>query len=77
MPSEHILKYMLAMLLGIAVIYIVGIPYLFAIVKFYLGKPFSLWKAIQIGMLPFAGLDILKGLLAALVARALKHRLCC
>jgi biotin transport system substrate-specific component len=77
MPSEHILKYMLAMLLGIAVIYIVGIPYLFAIVKFYLGKPFGLWKAIQIGMLPFAGLDILKGLLAALVARALKHRLRC
>ncbi|PKM89084.1 MAG: biotin transporter BioY [Firmicutes bacterium HGW-Firmicutes-12] len=75
--SEHIIKYIGAMLLGIAVIYIVGIPYLYAIVKFYLGKPFSLWKAIQIGMLPFVGLDILKGVLAALLARAVQHRLRC
>lgn len=73
--SESILKYIGAMLLGIVIMYIVGIPYLYIIVKFYLGKPFSLWSAIQIGMLPFIVLDILKGLLAALVARALQHRL--
>jgi len=73
--SEHAIKYITAMLLGIVLYYIVGIPYLYAIVKFYLGKPFSLWKAIQIGMLPFVGLDILKGVLAALIARGVQHRL--
>ena len=63
------------MLLGTAIIYIVGIPYLYAIIKFYLGKPFSIMKAIQIGMLPFIGLDILKGILAAFVARGVYKRL--
>lgn len=73
--SEHVIKYIAAMLLGIVIIYIVGIPYLYVIIKFYLGKPFSLWKAIQIGMLPFVGLDILKGVLAALIAKGVQHRL--
>lgn len=73
--SEHAIKYIAAILLGIVLYYIVGIPYLYAIVKFYLGKPFSLWKAIQIGMLPFVGFDILKGVLAALIAKGVQHRL--
>lgn len=74
-PTKSIYWYMAAMMLGIAVMYLVGVPYLYVIVKLYLGQPFSLWKAVQIGMLPFIGLDILKGLLAALVARAVQHRL--
>lgn len=73
--SDHILKYMAAMAVGIVVIYLVGIPYLYGIIKFYLGKPFTLWKAIEIGLLPFIGLDLLKGLAAALLAKGILARL--
>ncbi|MCR4440699.1 MAG: biotin transporter BioY [Peptococcaceae bacterium] len=73
--AQTVAAYMAAMLLGIAVIYLVGIPYLYAVVKVYLGKPFSLWKAIEVGMLPFLGLDVLKGLLASMVAKGVRSRL--
>lgn len=75
-PGEkHISKLILAMVLGIAVMYLVGIPYLFAIIKFYLGKPFTLWKAVEVGMLPFIGLDLIKGVFAAFVAKGVLGRL--
>lgn len=73
--AESAIKYIAAMLLGIAIIYLVGIPYLYMIIKFYVGKPFSITKAIQIGMLPFIGLDVLKGVIAALIAKGVRRRL--
>ena len=73
--SASVLKYMGAMSAGISAMYLVGIPYLYLIVKIYLGSPFTIWKAVQIGMLPFIGLDLLKGFLAAFIARAIKSRL--
>jgi len=73
--GNGLMRYLLAMVVGIAVMYIVGIPYLFGIIKFFLGKPFTFWKAVEIGMLPFIGLDLAKGLLAAVVARAVQMRL--
>lgn len=73
--ANGLMRYLLAMVAGIAVMYIVGIPYLYGIIRFFLGKPFTLWKAVEIGMLPFIGLDLIKGLLAAFVARAIQTRL--
>lgn len=70
-----ILKYMGAMSVGIVAMYLVGLPYLYLIVKVYMGSPFTMWKAVQIGMLPFIGLDLIKGFLAALVARGVQRRL--
>lgn len=72
--SESIVKYLAAMLVGIAALYLVGLPYLYAIIKFYLGKPFTFWNAVQVGMLPFILLDLLKGVLAAFVAKTLYPR---
>jgi len=68
-------KYMGAMVAGIIVMYLMGIPYLYAIIKLYLGKPFTMWNAVQIGMLPFIGLDVIKGILAAFAARGIQSRL--
>jgi len=73
--GNGIVRYLLAMVVGIGVMYAVGIPYLYGIIKFLLGKPITLWKAVQIGLLPFIGLDLLKGLLAAAIARAIRLRL--
>lgn len=68
-------KYLIAMVAGIGVMYLVGLPYLYGIIKFLLGKPFTFWQAVQVGMLPFIGLDLIKGLLAAVIARAVHLRL--
>ena len=51
-------KVILAMLAGIVVIYLIGI-YLYGIIRFYLGRPFTLWGAIKVGLLPFILLDLL------------------
>lgn len=73
--GKGLVNYLIAMFFGIAVMYLIGLPYLFGIIKFFLGKPFTFWQAVKIGMLPFIGLDLLKGLLAAVVARAIKRRI--
>lgn len=64
-----------AMLVGIVVYYIIGVTYLYGIIRFYLGKPFTFWQAVEIGMLPFLILDLVKGLLAAMVARGVFRRM--
>lgn len=73
--ERHLAKMILAMVLGIAVMYLVGIPYLFMIIRFYLGKPLTIWNAVQAGMLPFIGLDLIKGVIAAFIARVVLGRL--
>lgn len=73
--GNSLMGYLLAMVAGIAVYYIVGIPYLYGIIRFFLGKPFTLWKAVEIGLLPFIGLDLVKGIIAAVVAKAVQGRL--
>lgn len=72
---RDILRFAGAMVAGIVVYYLVGIPYLFGIIKFYLGKPFTLWKAVEIGLLPFIGLDLVKGVAAGLLAKGIQSRL--
>lgn len=74
-PGSSIMKYVFAMVVGIFVIYLVGIPYLYAIIKVFMGKPFTFWKAIQVGLLPFIGLDMVKGILAGVVAKNVINRL--
>ncbi|MGI6605677.1 MAG: biotin transporter BioY [Peptococcia bacterium] len=54
---------------------VIGVTYLYGIIRFYLGKPFTFWQAVEIGMLPFLILDLVKGLLAALVARGVLRRM--
>ncbi len=73
--SRHFLRFVGAMAVGTLVMYLVGIPYLYGIVKIYFGKPFSLWNALQIGMLPFIGLDMLKAVIAGFVAKTILDRL--
>ncbi|MEW6423202.1 MAG: biotin transporter BioY [Bacillota bacterium] len=70
-----IIRYFLAMTGGLAVIYLCGLPYLYLILNFYLGKAFSAWQVIKIGFLPFIGLDLLKALAAAALARVVCRRL--
>ncbi|RKO67822.1 biotin transporter BioY [Desulfofundulus salinus] len=65
----------LAMVAGLAVIYLLGLPYLYVILNFYMGKTFSALQVIKIGFLPFIGFDLLKAALAAVLARLVYRRL--
>ena len=66
--------YALAMTAGIAAIYLVGIPYTYLMMKFYLGTAVALWQLIS-GMIVFAILDLVKGLFAAVISFAVVKRL--
>lgn len=60
---------------GIVVYYLVGLPYLYAVLTYYLHQPAGLLKVLEIGLLPFIGFDLLKAVLAAWLAREISRRL--
>ncbi|MBM7856040.1 biotin transport system substrate-specific component [Desulfohalotomaculum tongense] len=68
------LTYGLAMLLGMFVIYLFGLPYLYYITNIYLGKALTV-KMMLAGMKPFMVLDVLKAAAAAVVAKLVVRRL--
>ncbi len=60
----HILKGMIS---GMLVVYIVGVPYLYMTIRFYLGQAISLNGALSIGLLPFIIPDLVKSFIAAVI----------
>lgn len=69
-----VFHYGLAMGAGLLAIYGIGLPYLWLIVNFYLGKAMSVATALKVGVLPFIGLDLIKAGLAAALARMIAQR---
>jgi len=53
--------------LGMLALYIVGVPYLFMIIRFYLGQAISINGALSIGLLPFIIPDLIKAIIAAII----------
>ncbi|MFZ5644931.1 MAG: biotin transporter BioY [Bacillota bacterium] len=72
--NPGVLRYLMASLVGIAFIYLLGLPYLYGILNFYLGKSVPVLTVIKIGFAPFIGLDILKGVLASILSVAVLKR---
>ena len=60
---------------GLAVLYLVGIPYMYLILNVYLGKGLSLWAVLKMGMLIYLPGDALKILATTLLAPILAKRL--
>lgn len=58
-------------LLGVLVIYAIGLPYLYIIFNAYMGKPTTLAKVLSIGFITTVPGDILKSYLAALIGAKL------
>ncbi|MBE6990867.1 MAG: biotin transporter BioY [Ruminococcaceae bacterium] len=61
---------------GLAVLYLVGVPYMALILNVYLDKGLDLTAVLKIGMLPFLPGDALKITAAAVVCPVLRRRLC-
>jgi biotin transport system substrate-specific component len=69
-------RYFLSMLVGVIVYYLVGLPYLYMVLTFYLGKTVSVAYVMAIGFTPFILIDLVKAAAAAALARAVYRRLC-
>ncbi|MGI6492717.1 MAG: biotin transporter BioY [Peptococcaceae bacterium] len=70
-----IARYFLAMVAGILVYYLIGLPYLYIILNFYLAKTMSIAQVLAIGFTPFIALDLVKAVIAAVLAKAVHRRL--
>ena len=68
-------RYFLAMVAGISVGYLIGLPYLYIILNFYLAKAMSVAQVLAIGFTPFIALDLVKAVIAAVLAKTVHRRL--
>lgn len=68
-------RYAVAMLVGIAIMYIIGLPYLYVILNLYMGKGLPVAQIITIGFTPYIAFDLIKGVLAIIVTKAVLQRL--
>lgn len=64
-----------ASLLGLACLYLVGLPYLHFALRAYTGTDFDLNKLLAVAFWPFIGFDILKAIAAAGIATKVLKRL--
>lgn len=73
--QSGIMRYFFSMLAGVVVYYVIGLPYLYVILNFYLAKNVSIAYVIAIGFTPFILFDLVKTAAAAALARAVYRRL--
>lgn len=69
------LRICLSCVAGLAVLYLIGIPYMYLILNVYLSKGLTLWAVLKMGMLIYLPGDALKILAATLLAPVLAKRL--
>lgn len=62
-------------LVAVVILYLIGLPYMYLILNFYLGKAMDVMQILKIGFLPFIAFDLLKVVIAALLALELSRRL--
>lgn len=65
---------LVASVAGILAIYAVGLPYLYLILKFYLGQAVDVYKVLKIGFWPFIGLDLVKAVVASFLISEVSKR---
>lgn len=73
--KSSFLNFVLAGLTGIIVYYIFGLPYLYMILKFYLGQTINVLQVLEIGFIPFIIFDIIKLLISSFLAVEMCRRL--
>lgn len=76
MGKLTVLKVFLAVAAGLIPVYVIGVPYLYMIVKLYLGSAeYTFMSAVKGGFLPFIGPDLVKSFVIASVAVAIVPQL--
>lgn len=72
---QNFVNLFLAGAAGIIVLYLVGLPYLYLILNFYMGQAVDVYQVLKIGFLPFIAFDLLKILIASLLSLEICRRL--
>ncbi|MGE5543803.1 MAG: biotin transporter BioY [Bacillota bacterium] len=67
--------HVISIVFGIVVMYLIGLPYLFIILKFYMGQAVDVGYIIKIGFIPFVGLDLVKASAAAFISYQVRKSL--
>jgi biotin transport system substrate-specific component len=62
---KSFIKLFLSVIAGIAVIYLIGVPYMYLVLKYVMGVKITILAAIKAGFIVFIPGDILKSLIAA------------
>ncbi len=73
--GQSLLRMFMAALAGIGVYYLIGLPYMYIILNFYVGKSIDVVRLLMIGFLPFIVFDIVKIIVAIYLGRAIRERL--
>lgn len=73
--KNNLLNFILAGIAGVIVLYLLGLPYMYLILKFYLGHTVDVIQLIQIGLIPFIAFDFLKIIIASFIAVQLSRKL--
>ena len=64
-----------ASLLGLAVLYAIGLPYMHVMLTVYLQRPWSIWQTVLYGVILVLPWDILKMALAAWLCKKIRPRI--
>lgn len=64
----------LGVFVGIAVLYLIGLAYLYGILNWYLHKPTGIAAVLAIGFFPFISFDLIKGAIAVIVGNEVVRR---
>lgn len=72
---EKLSSYLVAMLLGLVVIYVIGLPYLYIVLNYYVGAAFDISQVMQIAFYPYIGFDLVKAGIGALLGQKVYQRL--
>lgn len=73
--NKSLSKIIYSVILGSLVIYIMGVPYFYFIFTNYLGKSINFYSAFKYACIPFIPGDIIKAIIAIILAKELLPRL--
>jgi biotin transport system substrate-specific component len=73
--KDGILRLVLACVAGDAVLYLIGLPYLYCILNLYMGKGLSVWAVLSAGMLIYLPGDALKITATVILSKPIKKAL--
>lgn len=71
----NFIKILLSMIIGVLVVYLIGVPYLYFMINYYIKATMTLSGALMVGLIPFIIPDVLKALVAAALYKKLEPAL--
>lgn len=73
--KANLANFLGAGIIAVIILYLIGLPYMYLVLNFYLGKAADVMQVLKLGFLPFIGFDLLKVVIAAFLAVELSRRL--